>query len=49
MKRNKILNKTVRLDDLSTEDLYDDASGTWQDRSERIRIKRLRQLKHQDI
>lgn len=49
MSRNKIINNPTRVSDLSYDELYEDISRDWEQRAQRLRARRLRKLKLEQI
>jgi hypothetical protein len=49
MKRNKVLTQPTRVSELSFDELYDSIAKDWQQKAEKLRIRRWRRLKQQLI
>ncbi len=49
MKRKKLITNPTRVTDMSFDDLYDEISGDWRAKAERLQARRWRKLKHQLI
>ncbi len=47
MNRNKILTKPTRISEISFEELYENIASDWQEKAEKLRIRRWRRLKQQ--
>lgn len=42
-----VIKQSTPLADLSYEELYEDTSTSWQDKSRKLQIRRWRKIKHQ--
>jgi hypothetical protein len=44
MKKQQILQRTIKIEDLSQEELYADFDGDWRERAARLQIRRWRKI-----
>lgn len=45
MNQNKILSKPTKVSDISFEELYESFATDWEERAQKLRVRRWRQLK----
>ncbi len=48
-RRHLVLNRPTSVEGLSFEDLYEELSDNWQEKSRRLQARRWRKIKHQTV